>query len=335
THKLREALHYADRVSVMRGGRWISTHFTHELSQSELSNLMVGSEYKFDHGHTHRHTPQQAPENTLPAATPTVSTAKTAHKPEGPGPILKLQNLTYRPAVNSAALPALKEVSFEVQPGEALAVTGIRENGLETLEQLLSGFLLPSSGDILYKGSSIAGRSIRELRSRRIAYIPTERMLRGASLDSSVAENMILLNYRDFHGWGRLKKEEIEHFTGNLKQQFNIKASPKDRLSGLSGGNIQRVIISREIINSPQLLIFSEPSWGLDITGREFVFEKIAELTSRGSAVVIITSDIEEALECADRIVVMYRGAVNGIVQTDLVDKPAIGRLMLGVDTHA
>ncbi|MFO7730020.1 MAG: ATP-binding cassette domain-containing protein, partial [Spirochaetia bacterium] len=228
-----------------------------------------------------------------------------------------------------------REVSFEVHPGEALAVTGIRENGLETLEQLLSGFLLPSSGSILYKGSSIAGLSIRELRSRHIAYIPTERMVRGASLDSSVAENMILLNYHDFHGWGRLKKEEIEHFTGNLKQLFNIKASPKDRLSGLSGGNIQRVIISREIINSPELLIFSEPSWGLDIAGRDFVFEKIAELTSRGSGVLIITSDIEEALESADRIVVMYRGSVNGIVQTDQVDKAEIGRLMLGVDAYA
>jgi len=320
THKLREALHYADRVSVMRGGRRIATRSTQKLSQGELSNLMVGSEQK-----------PEAPEK----ARPTGSAAQATPGQRDSSPILQLQNLTYRPGANRATLPALNEVSFEVHPGEALAVTGIRENGLETLEQLLSGFLLPSSGGILYKGGSIAGLSIRELRSRRIAYIPTERMLRGASLDSSVAENMILLNYRDFHGWGRLKKEEIEHFTGNLKQLFNIKASPKDRLSGLSGGNIQRVIISREIINSPQLLIFSEPSWGLDIAGREFVFEKIRELTSRGSGVLIITSDIEEALESADRIVVMYRGSVNGIVQSDQVDKAEIGRLMLGVDAYA
>jgi len=337
THKLREALHYADRVSVMRGGRRITTLSTQELSQGELSNLMVGSD-SIPGQSLKLQKAQRTPPKNLPPTAPQTATSTTAHTTPGhvnPSPILQLQDLTYRPGADNAALPALHKVNFEVHPGEALAVTGIRENGLETLEQLLSGFLLPSSGGILYKEASIAGLPIRELRSRHIAYIPTERLLRGASLDSSVAENMILLNYRDFHGWGRLKKEEIEHFTGNLKQLFNIKASPKDRLSGLSGGNIQRVIISREIINSPELLIFSEPSWGLDIAGREFVFDKIAELTSRGSAVLIITSDIEEALECADRIVVMYRGSVNGIVQTDQVDKAEIGRLMLGVNSYA
>ncbi|MFW6209389.1 MAG: ABC transporter, partial [Spirochaetota bacterium] len=99
--------------------------------------------------------------------------------------------------------------------------------------------------------------------------------------------------------------------------------------------NIQKVIISRERVHSPQLLIFSEPSWGLDFAGRSFVYQKIEELKSQGSAVLIITSDIEEALECADRIVVMYRGQVSGIIRSDQADKTKIGRLMLGVETHA
>lgn len=317
THKLREALHYADRVSVMRGGRLITTRPSRELSQGELSKLMVGP-----------HTP------ILPSFADDTSADKT-QLGQHPQPILQVKSVGYTPRPGHSALPKIKDVSFEVFPGEVLAVTGIRENGLETLEQLMSGFESPGTGDILYKGKSVSGLPIRELRSRGFAYIPTERMLRGASLDSSVAENMILLNYKDFHSWGRLKKEEIDHFTGNLKQLFNIKASPKDRLAGLSGGNIQKVIISREIINSPELLIFSEPSWGLDLTGRKFVLQKIGELKSQGSAVLIITSDIEEALESADRIVVMYRGKVSGIVSADAVDKAEIGRLMLGVNPYA
>lgn len=312
THKLREALHYADRVSVMRAGRRITTKSTAELDQEELSRLMIG-----------------------PASRAAAATRRPGQTSPAAAPVLQLQEIEYRHSRSGSALPEVKGVSFDLFPGEALAVTGIRENGLETLEQLLSGFTVPSSGRILYKGESIGGLSIRDLRRKQIAYIPTERIVRGASLDSSVEENMILLNYRDFHGWGRLKQEEIQHFAGNLKQLFNIKASPKDRLAGLSGGNIQKVIISREIGNSPELLIFSEPSWGLDIAGRRFVLQKIEELKARGSAVLVITSDIEEALECADRIVVMYRGQISGIVRTDQVDKTEIGRLMLGVETYA
>lgn len=322
THKLREALHYADRVSVMRAGRRVATEYTRALDQEKLSRLMIGSAA----GQTP--SPKHAEGRTAPGHS-------VPQPPVKAEPVLQLREIEFRHKITGSALPELKGVSFELFPGESLAVTGIRENGLETLEQLLAGFTVPSSGSILFKNESIAGLSIRDLRRRQIAYIPTERMVRGASLDSSVAENMILLNYRNFHGWGRLKQEEIEHFTGNLKQQFNIKASPKDRLAGLSGGNIQKVIISREIVNSPELLIFSEPSWGLDFAGRSFVFQKIEELKSRGSAVLVITSDIEEALECADRIAVMYRGQVSGIVRSDQADKTRIGRLMLGVETHA
>jgi general nucleoside transport system ATP-binding protein len=318
THKLREALHYADRVSVMRAGRRITTKSTGELTQEELSRLMIGPSTRWDG-----------------SASRTVYTNSPGHSTRSAAPVLQLQEVEYRHSLSSSALPEVKGVSFDLFPGEALAITGIRENGLETLEQILSGFTPPSSGRILFKDESIRGLSIRDLRRKQIAYIPTERILRGASLGSSVEENMILLNYRDFHGWGRLKREEIQHFAGNLKQLFNIKASPKDRLAGLSGGNIQKVIISRELVNSPELLIFSEPSWGLDFAGRRFVLQKIEELKAHGSAVLVITSDIEEALECADRIVVMYRGRISGILRSDQVDKSRIGRLMLGVESYA
>ncbi|MGC9312194.1 MAG: ABC transporter ATP-binding protein [Sediminispirochaetaceae bacterium] len=322
THKLKEALAYSDRISIMRSGQSVGTFLSSELSRDSLSELMVG-------GGPGGWTGGAAASAAAAVTTGAAPGAPGSHRaPGGPGGVLlELKRIGYE----GAHLPALKDVSFRLSRGEIVAVTGIRENGLETLEQILTGFTIPTSGSIEYRQLPITGASIQELRRKRIAYIPTERLVRGASMDSSVAENMIILNYRDFHSWGVMKREEIEHFSGALGQQYNIKASPEDKLSRLSGGNIQKVIISRELHTRPELVIFSEPSWGLDLAGRQFVLEKIRSIKREGSAILVITSDIEEALECADRIVVMYRGEVSSIVESAAVDKLDIGRLMLGV----
>lgn len=344
THKLKEALAYSDRISIMRSGRRVGTFRSSELSRDSLSELMVSGETgrQAAGGAAAKSAARSAAPDlrVAAAASATAASAAAAAVPTdtapgapasatgGPGGVLlELRQIGY----TGAHLPALKDVSFRLSRGEIVAVTGIRENGLETLEQILAGFTIPTSGSIYYKQVPITGASIQELRRRKIAYIPTERLVRGASMDSSVAENMIILNYRDFHSWGVMKREEIEHFSGALGQQYNIKASPKDKLSRLSGGNIQKVIISRELHTRPDLVIFSEPSWGLDLAGRQFVLEKIRSIKREGSAILVITSDIEEALECADRIVVMYRGEVSSIVESAAVDKLDIGRLMLGV----
>jgi simple sugar transport system ATP-binding protein len=356
THKLKEALAYSDRISIMRSGQSVGTFLSSELSRDSLSELMVsGGPGGRTGGAAAKSAARSAapdlrvaaaasataaavPTDTAPGAdkdpgAPAAGTAVPAVPGDSDGPggprevLLEIRKIGY----TGAHLPALKDVSFRLSRGEIVAVTGIRENGLETLEQILAGFTIPTSGSIYYKQVPITGATIQELRRRRIAYIPTERLVRGASMDSSVAENMIILNYRDFHSWGVMKREEIEHFSGVLGQQYNIKASPEDKLSRLSGGNIQKVIISRELHTRPDLVIFSEPSWGLDLAGRQFVLEKIRSIKREGSAILVITSDIEEALECADRIVVMYRGEVSSIVESAAVDKLDIGRLMLGV----
>ncbi|MDY7029727.1 MAG: ATP-binding cassette domain-containing protein, partial [Spirochaetota bacterium] len=309
THKLKEALAYSDRISIMRSGRRVGTFRSSELSRDSLSELMVSGEpgRQAAGGAAAKSAAKSAARSAAPdlrvaaAASATAAAVPTDTAPGAPaagpavpgdsgGPgevLLELRKIGY----TGAHLPALKDMSFRLSRGEIVAVTGIRENGLETLEQILAGFTIPTSGSIYYKQVPITGASIQELRRRRIAYIPTERLVRGASMDSSVAENMIILNYRDFHSWGVMKREEIEHFSGALGQQYNIKASPEDKLSRLSGGNIQKVIISRELHTRPDLVIFSEPSWGLDLAGRQFVLEKIRAIKLEGSAILVITSD--------------------------------------------
>ena len=313
THKLRDALKTADRITVMRAGRTVTTAPSAQLSLPQLSALMIGEEQ----------VPRQVSKRE-----PEMSRGESAEINNEHGEVLAMEKVScYEPG-----FPPLQHLDLRVHSGEVTAVTGIRENGLETLEHILAGLAVPDAGTVRYLGETMGSFSSSELRKRDIAYIPTERLIRGASMESSVEENMILLNYRDFHSWGRLKRDEIEHYTGRLRREYGIKGSLKQTLSGLSGGNIQKVIISRELERLPRLVIFSEPSWGLDTKSREFVFDKIELLARQGSAVLILTSDLDEALEGADTIVPLYRGRSVGRISRGESTKARLGRMILGVE---
>jgi len=331
THKLKEALLYSDRISVMHAGMCVGTFRSSSVDREVLSRLMINGRSDGDSPDAMDKSAEEKPAGTMKSESRVIRDGpdlKTGSEKAASSPLLRLSGVS----CSAGLLPRITDVSFQLRQGEILAITGIRENGLETLEQILTGFAVPETGDIRFKGERINGFSIRELRKRKIAYIPTERMVRGASLGSSVEENMIVLNYKDFHSWGLLKKEEIEHFSKTLKRQYNIKASAGDTLSRLSGGNIQKVIIARELQTLPDLLIFSEPSWGLDFSGRRYIQEQMNKMKETGAAVLVITSDIEEALECSDRIIVMYRGRVNADLSSRDLTKNDIGRIMLGVN---
>ncbi len=313
THKLRDALKTADRITVMRAGRVITTAPSAEFSLPRLSSLMIGGEDALR---------ETAGDGTAQSRGKLEESASAGEE------VLAMEGVS----CSEPGFPPLQHLDLSVCSGEVTAVTGIRENGLETLEHLLAGLTNPDSGSVRYLGDEMRSFSSSELRKREIAYIPTERLVRGASMESSVEENMILLNYRDFHSWGRLKKDEIEHYTGRLRREYGIKGSLKQTLSGLSGGNIQKVIISRELERLPKLVIFSEPSWGLDTQSRKFVFEKMDLLARRGSAVLILTSDLDEALEGADTIIPLYRGRSVGRISGGEATRARLGRMILGVE---
>jgi general nucleoside transport system ATP-binding protein len=308
THKLREALAAADRITVMRAGRIVMREAAAKLSAPLLSTLMFGEQQGQVKGRAAR-----------------AADGKAGRKA---GPLLTIERLSCR----EPGYPPIRGLSLAIEEGEVLSVTGIRENGLETLEHVLAGLVAPESGSVRFEGEEIHSFSPRELRRKGIAYIPTERLVRGASMESSIEENMILLNYRNFHCWGRLKKDEIEHYTGRLRHEYGIQGLPTQLLSALSGGNIQKVIISRELERRPRLVIFSEPSWGLDERSRSFILEKISLLAAEGSAVFILTSDLDEALETGHRIAVLFRGKLAGILERNEADRKRLGRLVLGLE---
>lgn len=313
THKLREAIQTADRIAVLREGRVEAILGRQESSPELLARLMIGN----------------LPE---PAAAPGPADPSPVSPVRGPAPadpaappLLTLEGIS----CSCIGYPQVRGLSLELRPGEALAVLGMREAGLETVERLLAGVAVPTEGSFTLFGERLDSISPALLRSRGVAYVPTDRMVRGASVSSTVAENLILLNYRNFHGLATMKEEEIERFTSSLFEEYGIRGLAGDRLDALSGGNIQKVIIGRELSRTPALIFFAEPSWGLDVASRQRVLGKIGGMKRNGSGVLLLTSDIDEALAVADRIIILHAGTFSAAYPAGELSRNRAGRLML------
>lgn len=307
THKLREVMEICDRVTVLRRGRRVTTRHTGEVDTSTIAEFMLGSEATV--------------ERRIPFRQHDVSTTqKTA-------PLLRVENVS----ADISSFHMLRHIEFTVYPKEVVAVTGIRGFGLETLEEILSGNRAPTSGRLIVNGQQMNHFCPKAFRDAGIGYIPTDRLNRGCSLQSTVSENLSLLSLDRFHTCGVLQKKRIREYADDRIREFSIAASAQQRLEELSGGNIQKVIISRELGEKPTILIFSEPSLGLDTPTLQDVYRKLETIRSGGAGIIMISSNIDEVLELADRIVVLFQGTVAAIVRNRNLDNRRIGEYMLGL----
>lgn len=298
THKLKEAIKLSDKITVMKSGKTIMSMESADTDVKQLSSLIIGT----------KHVPG------------------TKSKYIKPGPILmEAKNLTYRKD-NTEYL----KINFEIRKNEILVVTGIRENGLETLEQILSGCISRTSGELLYKNKVLKSDKYN-LRSIGAGYIPSNRIKTGTSIRSSISDNIILLKYKHLSKWGFLKLEKINSFTNKLIDKYSIKGSGNHLMRTLSGGNIQRVMIAREMEAKPELFIFAEPSRGLDIESKKIIYERLYKLKKNGSGILVISSDIEEAIQIADKLLILHEGKESATLKNQNIDKSSIGKLMLGL----
>ena len=299
THKLKEAVAIADKITVMRAGRTVSNIDSSETDADHLSRLILGK-----------------------AGNLSFKGKETQHGKT----ILEAQNLSFEKEGNN-----LLKINFKVREKEILVVTGIRENGLETLEQLLSGQVLPTSGELIYK-NRVLKNSKYNLREIKAGYIPSERINTGTSIRSSISDNMILLKYKSLVKWGLLNIKKIGNYTADLIEEYGIKGEPGQVMATLSGGNIQRVMISREMDADPDLFIFAEPSRGLDIKSKRLIYKRIYKLKEKGAGILIISSDIEEALQIADTLIILYMGEEAASLKNINIDRSHIAKLMLGLE---
>ena len=303
THKLGEVKAISQRVTVMRKGEVVAVRDTADVDERELSRLMVGKAVTF----------------------------QFERKPVNKGRVvLELQDVVLRQKGQDRSL--LDHVNLKVHAGEIVGVVGVSGNGLAELEDVVGGLRRVSRGKLLHDGRDITELSAVQLRERGLAYVPADRLYRGSSLQSSVMENMIISSHHDFLRGGVFQQQAVEQFADSLTRSFSIDGDPRVPIGTLSGGNIQKVILARELASQTDFIIFSEPTWGLDVASAEFVYAKILEIRERGIAVLLISSNLDEILALCDTLVVLYRGrAVAALSNAQSLSKELVGEYMMGL----
>ncbi|MFW6292829.1 MAG: ATP-binding cassette domain-containing protein, partial [Spirochaetota bacterium] len=318
SHRLPEVERVADSVTVMRAGRAVA-RFREPVSAGELAHAMVGDAKAVSLPGRAGSEMQPPPADGEPCA--------PHSEPAAPGPPrLLLQRLVAR----RGDRVVLDHVDLAVCEGEIVGLTGIRENGIEALEELLAGRLEATEGTFDVLGTDARGRSADELRRLGLRYVPTDRLLRGASLASSVSENLIALRRRELQRGVMLDRGRADRFAARLHSRFGIEGGLSVPLWQLSGGNIQKVILSRELEGDPQLLVICEPSWGLDFMSRARIVNAITRIATDGTAVLVLSTDIDEIMELSTRIGVFYDGRIVGVYHRSRATRDEIGRAMAG-----
>ncbi|MCL2042899.1 MAG: ATP-binding cassette domain-containing protein [Treponema sp.] len=317
THKLHEIKSISDRVAVLRHGELAGILITKEADEFAISKLMIGSD------------------------TDILRTAVMPKKPEKKNTsivnskqVIVFNNVTV--LRRGQQRPLLDNVSFSVRSGEILGFAGVGGNGLGVLEAVLGGFLHPAAGIITHNGRDISRMNNRRLRNRGLAYVPADRQKVGIALTAEVDENIIINRRNEFSHKGFLDKKAIRKFTDGLISRYNIAANGQNPAVTLSGGNLQKLILAREIEQFRDYFVFSEPTWGLDIAACSFVRAEIATLREKGAAIILISTNLDEILSLADKIIVMYRGRaaaefVNDIETETFSLREKIGNCMQGL----
>ncbi len=306
SHKLKEVLEIADTVTVMRDGKVVETRENRGLSEQELARLMVGRDVSFS----------RIPSAGTPGRT-----------------IMEVRGVTY---VNKENLTLLENVSFEVREGEILGLAGVDGNGQTELVEIVSGLLPPTAGGVFVRGEEVTGKSPRAIRQKKLAHIPQDRMKNGVAGAATVSENLIADRYfrREFSGvFGTLRSRHIRQHVGGLVRNFGIKTPDTSTpVIALSGGNIQKVVVARELSESPDIVVAAHPTRGIDVGSEEMIHETLAKSRDKGQGVFLVSADLDEILQLADRIIVIYNGKIVGrFDHVDGLSATDIGPYMLGV----
>lgn len=305
SHKLNEVKELCDRVTVLRLGKTIGTADLEGLTEQEISRMMVGRDI-------------------------ILKIEKNVAKPVEE--VLRVRNLS----LNSAdGRPILRDVSFSVRKGEILGVAGVEGNGQRELSEIITGLQSFARGEVSIEGGDIRGKSIRQIREMGVSHISEDRMTYGVADRGTVAENVISDRFgkKEYCSFGFLKKKAINDLTKKLIAEFRIKCDDEDApVKTLSDGNMQKVVAAREFSQNPRLSIVNQPTRGIDVGATEFVRNKIVELRDEGTAVLLISADLNEILELSDSLIVMHGGEIVAYLpDSGKVTENELGEYMLGI----
>jgi ABC-type uncharacterized transport system ATPase subunit len=290
-------------VTIIRRGKVIDTVETAKTNPTELAEKMVGRDVTF----------------------------KVWKKDSHPGaPVLSVKQVVAR---NQQGLPTLKGINLEVRAGEILGIAGVDGNGQSELIEALTGLRSIDSGQVLLNGKEITNHTPRDITEAGLSHIPEDRHKHGLVLDFTMSENMVLETYFHpaYNRGGFLNYDAIDKHAEALIKQFDVRTpSIYNKARSLSGGNQQKAIIAREINRDPDLLIAAQPTRGLDVGAIEFVHKQLIEQRDHGKAVLLISFELDEIMNVADRIVVIYEGQIVGEVLPNETNDQELGLMMAG-----
>ena len=304
THKLNEVVQVSDRVTVLRKGKKIDTVNTWEVTKAGLARMMVGRDVVF---------------------------RVKRDKVERGKPVLELRGVQAR---NDLGLQCVHGVDLTLHEREILGIAGVAGNGQKELFEVLIGVRVAEKGKVLLKGDVISGKSAGYIRSRGLAHVPSDRIKEGLVMDFTIAENMFLGNEwtKPFRKGLQLNRKEIRAFANKGMESYEIAAPSIDHLtSSLSGGNLQKVVLAREIGSRPSVILANQPCRGLDVGVIEYVHNQFLKLRAEGAGILLISEDLDEIFTLSDRIAVIYQGEILGVIDTDKTDLLKVGLLMAGV----
>ncbi|SFR10103.1 ABC transporter ATP-binding protein [Desulfoscipio geothermicus] len=305
THKMQEVMEIADRVTVLRKGKAVATLEKKQINRRDLAWLMVGQD---------------------------VVRQYKKKSPPGEHKVLELQGVH---CMNDLGRPCLQNVTFTVHSGEIFGIAGVAGNGQRELAEVVSGLRPVTGGSIYIKGNEITGGSPRRIIDHGVALVPEDRLGTGLVPNLGAVDNLILKDYRT----GKLQRgpflnlRQARENTKNLVNRFEIKLSSLDApVKLLSGGNLQRLLLAREITAEPHLLVAVYPVRGLDIKATEAIHNLLLQQREKGMAILLISEDLDEIFKLSDRIGVLCNGQITGIIPAEMTDIEEVGLLMMGSD---
>ncbi|KAA9005506.1 ABC transporter ATP-binding protein [Paenibacillus spiritus] len=304
THKMKEVLASADRISVMRRGRMIAALNTRETDERELARLMVGREVVIE---------------------------RREREESAGGDLLVVKNLQ----VNADhGRRALRGLSLKVREGEIVGVAGVAGNGQKELAEVLTGLRSWREGEIEFGGRPVRTASVRAAIEAGISHVPENRMKSGLAGTLGAVDNLLFKSYRsgEHSVMGFLRSAKNRAWSEGLVRRFNVRTPELDTpVQQLSGGNQQKLLFAREVSHRPKLMVAVHPTQGLDVGATAGVHELLMELRAAGSGVLLISEDLDELLQLSDRVLVIYDGKIIGEQSHEEADRESIGLMMAGI----
>ncbi len=304
SHKLDEVIAIADRITILRNGEHVATVDNQGLTKAQLASLMVGREVLF----------------------------RIEKQPAQLGEVrLAVDNVS---ALNDKGIPALRGLSLRLRSGEIVGVAGVAGNGQRELAEVICGLRPTETGSVHISSQSVTNAPPIVMIEAGIAYVPEDRSATGSAPNLSVAQNLALKNYRKLGSGGRffLSRRAMREQAINLIQKFNIATpSPETAARLLSGGNLQKVILARELAQRPLVTVAAYPTRGLDVGATENVRRILIDERNQGAAILLISEDLDEIFAIADRIAVIFEGKIVGEMTSEEATLDQIGLMMAGV----